>query len=462
MSSIGASEPRAAGAARLSFPIDAPLYEQYLYGYPHKLAYGPIEPALTLADIWSSEDKRALSLYVHVPFCEQRCGFCNLFTFANPGDEMPERFVDVLERQMVRTHGALGEATFTHYAIGGGTPTYLTAAQLERMFDALSARMGLRSGAAQGSVETSPLTATPEKLRVLRERGVRRVSIGVQSFVEGETEAIGRRQSTVVVHEALSRIRHQGFPTLNLDLMYGLPDQTEASLLGSLRAALVHNPEELYLYPLYVRPLTLIGKAARAGRDPAWDESRRRLYRAGREMLLSEGYAQVSMRMFRKTGAPGPLTDASYRCQKDGMVGLGPGARSYTDSVHYSTAYAVGAKKVRSILEGYLSASDDVFDLATWGVVLSDAEKRRRFVILSLLSDEGLDCDLYRERFGSEAAQDLPELGALAEVTVPAPLVERSAQRLLLTPSGVERSDQIGPFLMSEQVRSLVSGGPTA
>lgn len=452
-------------AERLRSPAVSPLagrlYEQYLYSYPHKLTYGAIEPPLPLAEVWSAERKDALSLYVHVPFCEQRCGFCNLFTFANPSEALPARYLRTLRRQMARTRAALGDARFAQYAVGGGTPTFLSADQLRELFQGLADELGLDAAAAPGSVETSPLTATADKLRVLRDRGVARISMGVQSFADTESASIGRRQAATTVHEAVRRIRDHDFPTLNLDLMYGLPDQTEASFVASLRAALDHRPEELYLYPLYVRPLTRLGRAPGSdAHDPDWDAERLAFYRIGRDLLLQEGYAQVSMRMFRRAGAP--ASTSLHRCQRDGMVGLGAGARSYTEGVHYSTAYAVGAQKVRSILETYVESDDSSFDHVSWGAVLTEEEKRRRFVILSLLHESGLDLEAYRGRFSSAALVDLPELQALLASPAPEPLVEHTAGKLVLTAAGLERSDQIGPFLMSEAVRRLTGEGPHA
>lgn len=156
------------------------------------------------------------------------------------------------------------------------------------------------------SVETSPSTATADRLAVLAERGTTRISIGVQSFVEAEARAAVRPQRRADVEAALDRIRDARIPVLNIDLIYGIDGQTEDSWRASLDAALGWRPEELYLYPLYVRPLTGLGRLdaeAGAAADAAWDEQRLRLYRAGRDHLLAHGYEQVSMRMFRRADA---------------------------------------------------------------------------------------------------------------------------------------------------------------
>src|SRR5690606_29815681 len=156
------------------------------------------------------------------------------------------------------------------------------------------------------------------------------ISIGIQSFFEEEVRAAGRVQKTDDVHLALERIRSVGFQTLNLDLIYGLPGQTVSTWLESLQMALAYHPEELYLYPLYVRPLTGMDKL-----DKNWDDVRLQCYRTGRDFLLENDYRQVSMRMFRANNTP--ENNTVYRCQEDGMLGLGCGARSYTREYHYSS-----------------------------------------------------------------------------------------------------------------------------
>jgi oxygen-independent coproporphyrinogen-3 oxidase len=424
--------------------LEGSPYVAYLYSYPHKTAYRSLDPPIDLGELWSSAIERPLFLYLHVPFCEMRCGFCNLFTEARPKEELVDRYLDAVERQISAVKRFLGGARFARFAIGGGTPTHLDARRLERVLSGVERELGVTIAEVPASVETSPETAEIDRLEVLRRHGVSRISIGVQSFDDHEVKLLGRFQQASRVGAALDRIRTLGFPTLNVDLMYGIPEQGTASWLDTLERALRFAPEELYLYPLYVRPLTGLGRRGVL----SWDGQRLEQYREGRAFLLSSGYRQISMRMFRRIDAPGEEGPA-YRCQEDGMIGLGPGARSYTDRVHYSTEYAVGASGVREIIEAF-NASDR-FDLARWGFVLDDEDRRRRFVILSLLAD-GLDLDAYLARFASEALDDLRSLDELIERG----LAEKRGRMLSLTDRGVERSDAIGPWLHSEKVTALM------
>ncbi|MFI7697806.1 STM4012 family radical SAM protein [Nonomuraea sp. NPDC049480] len=412
-------------------------YEGYVYAYPHKTAYRPLDPRPPLKEVWAGE--RPGALYVHIPFCEMRCGFCNLFTRTGAPEELVTAYLDTLERQAVQVRDALAETGFTTAAFGGGTPTYLSAGELARLIDLTERTMDVDLARIPLSVETSPATATPDRLSVLVERGTSRISIGVQSFIDEEVRSAVRPQKRAEVEAALDAIRAAGVPVLNIDLIYGIDGQTVESWLHSIEAALAWRPEELYLYPLYVRPLTGLGKQGRA-----WDDQRLELYRAGRDRLAAAGYEQVSMRMFR---LPGTGASTEYRCQTDGMVGLGCGARSYTSGLHYSFEYAVGARHVRSIIDDYVARED--FGVANVGFGLSLDERKRRHLIQSLLQAEGLSRALYLDRFGTDVLEDFP-LEALAD------WLRVDASTVGLTAEGLAHSDAIGPALFSPQVRRLM------
>jgi oxygen-independent coproporphyrinogen-3 oxidase len=420
-------------------------YQSYVYAYPHKTAYRSIEPGISLSELWSGEDKSALFLYFHIPFCEMRCGFCNLFTTVHPAGSLEADYLDALERQAKQTKLALGAASFARLAIGGGTPTYLSPAELGRVFD-LAEMMGADLARIPISVETSPMTATPERLAVLGQRHVSRISIGVQSFLESEVRAAGRPQRTADVHAALRRIRQTAIPTLNIDLIYGLPGQTVSTWLQSLKTALEYQPEELYLYPLYVRPLTGIEKL-----DRHWEDVRLDCYRAGRDFLLANGYHQVSMRMFKAAHAPqtdGPV----YCCQEDGMVGLGCGARSYTRQVHYATDYAVGRQGILDILGRYIRQTDADFSKAVYGFYLDADDQRRRYILKSLLHETGLSQAAYHRYYGTDALADYPLLLDFAAQG----WIACADGEYRLTASGLEYSDTLGPMLYSAHVRALM------
>lgn len=448
--------------------LDASPYQGYLYSYPHKLAYRGLEPEPPLREVWQGEQLDALFLYAHIPFCEMRCGFCNLFTRTHPPAEQVEAYLDALARQATAVRAeldAVGAPRFAGAAIGGGTPTYLSAEQLARLTAICeSIAPGYRGlGAA---VETSPATATAERIAVLEEAGCGRISMGVQSFIDAEAHAAGRPQRRATVDAAITRLRDSRIPVVNLDLIYGIPGQTMQNWEYSLRCVIDAAPEEIYLYPLYIRPETGLGRHGRGGQPG--DTTRLDMYRRGRDMLRAAGYEQHSMRQFqlrpdRRTRAtlPAPAApaaaapDREFACQRDGTIGLGCGARSYTTGLHYSFDYAVGVSAVRSIIDEYCRETD--FSRARFGYRMDAAEQARRWLIISLLTTDGLDLAEYRAQFDATAP------GAVsANLAYLQPLVERGWAELTdgrarLTAAGVERSDAIGPWLISPLVRAAMA-----
>ncbi|WP_406835762.1 STM4012 family radical SAM protein [Streptomyces sp. AHU1] len=446
-------------------PVTAPTgpprpYQSYTYAYPHKTAYRPLDPRPALRDLWAGESRRSLSLYLHIPFCEVRCGFCNLFTRIGAPGDLTGRYLDAVRRQAAAMREALGDGEtprFANAAFGGGTPTFLEAAELERLCDIAEREMGADLRAIPLSVEASPSTATADRLAVLAERGTTRLSLGVQTFVEEESRAAVRPQRRSEVEAALARIREAAFPVLNIDLIYGIDGQTAASWRHSLDAALAWRPEELYLYPLYIRPLTGLGRHADARTaDLEWDEQRLRRYREGRDHLLAHGYEQVSMRMFRRADAP-PQGPDDYACQTDSMIGLGCGARSYTSTLHYSFDYAVSMREIRGIIDDYTATED--FSRALHGRRVDEDEARRRHLLQSLLQAEGLPVADYRLRFGSDPRDDFPsEIGTLVARGW---LAHEEDERLRLSAEGLAHSDAIGPEFFSPAVRDAMAAYET-
>lgn len=422
-------------------------FQGYAYAYPHKMAYAALSPRIPLHELWAGEEKSALFLYAHVPFCEMRCGFCNLFTTTHPGQNLVTAYLDAFQREAEAVSECVGSAArMARVAIGGGTPTYLEPAELERLFRILDTNFAITPTAPK-AIELSPATTTPDRLSALRDWGITRVSLGVQSFVESETRALGRHQSPKAVREALTLLRAAQFPVLNIDLIYGAQGQTAASWRTSLEEALIFSPEEIFLYPLYVRPLTGLG---RHGDEPA--DNRQELYRIGRDLLKARGYRQISMRLFRRVTAAlpeGPM----YCCQEDGMIGLGPGARSYTKACHYSSEWAVGRAGVREIIQDYVEREADRFRFAEHGCTLPLEEQKRRYVIKSLLRIDGLDLRAYREEFGTEAMNDFPELKLLESTG----FTTRADDFLQLNEEGLACSDVIGPWLFSGEMRSRMA-----
>ncbi|MET3833037.1 oxygen-independent coproporphyrinogen-3 oxidase [Paenibacillus sp. DS2363] len=431
----------------LAFP-----YRSYLYSYPHKTAYRELDPPLPLGPLWERENTDTYFLYMHIPFCAARCGFCNLFTLPDRRDDTHERYVDALERQAKQWAPITSRRPYSRFAIGGGTPTLLNEVQLNRLFDFAEHVMGLDPAQASISVETSPDTVTEAKLAIMKERSVDRVSMGIQSFIEAEASAIYRPQKPQEVERALEKLTRYDFPLLNLDLIYGLPGQTVESWIYSLERVLAYEPGEIFIYPLYTRENTIVKPDDIRRQGP---DIRMELYKAARETLKSKGYVQYSMRRFAKEQSSSKVL-LPYSCQEEGMVGLGCGARSYTSEVHYASKYGVSYKATQSIIADYVAT--ERYDVADYGIVLSREEQRRRFILKALLHREGLTLSDYQQRFGTDVMSDYVWLAELLTEGMAELESDEDKQVLRLTEEGLGYSDAIGDWLISAEIREQMEG----
>lgn len=422
-------------------------YLNYVYSYPHKTSYRDFEQPRSLAEAWKQEDKSSLFLYVHIPFCEMRCGYCNLFTTTNPQEDLVTNYLDALERQAQVTAAFLqDDFHFEQLAFGGGTPTYLTAEQLQTSFNILEKHLKIKNLPA--SVEVSPATADHERLAVLKQLGVERISIGVESFDKDDLKSLGRPQTPAKVANALQQIRDSNIPRLNIDLIYGSANQSMQSWLYSIDQALDWQPEEIFIYPLYIRPLTGLGRKHQLDVE----DQRLKAYFAARERLLAAGYYQSSMRMFiRKDAAE---QKGRYRCQEDGMIGLGAGARSYTQSLHYSSHYAVGKPQIKQIIQDYNNTSVESFAQAGYGIEIDIEDQKRRYTLLSLLQVGGFSLTDYQERYSSDLLADIPQLRLLEKHQLAA--IDDST--ISLNEKGIAYSDLIGSWLFTDTIRQRMQG----
>ncbi|HCS51544.1 MAG TPA: coproporphyrinogen III oxidase family protein, partial [Planctomycetaceae bacterium] len=361
----------------LEAAIASDQYAGYAYAYPHKTSYRRLDPPVDLSSVWADEDRSRLYLYLHRPFCEMRCGFCNLFTASQPPSALVDQTLSAISVQSRTVADSVNPQSVAQIAIGGGTPTYLEADELRQVLEMIKRDWPVSLGCVPFSVEVSPATVDETKLKLLMDYGVRRISMGVQSFAERDLSSLGRPQSNDQVHNSIDLIRKCGVEIFNLDLIYGNHDQSETDWVRTVERGLSYRPEEMFLYPLYIRELTGLG---RTGRRPAGN--RRHLYELGRDLLLQAGYNQISMRMFRRNDID---YTTQHCCQEDGMIGLGPGARSYTSGLHYSSDYAVSGVGVRKIIAKFCGQEAREYSVADYGVRITHEEQCRRYLIRSLL-----------------------------------------------------------------------------
>lgn len=423
-------------------------YIQYMYSYPHKTAYRPLT-GVRFCDYASALAGKGHGLYLHIPFCQSKCGYCNLFSVTGIEQDEIDRYLDTIERQSEQYQTVLESvhAEFSELVIGGGTPLFLTERQLEQMFDVLERHFRF-SQKRELVVETAPNQTTLEKLAILKQVGVSRVSMGIQSFSDRELSTLKRQHTAQKARKALELIKTCDFPCVNVDFIYGIPGQNETSLLDSLKEALRFEPEEIFLYPLYVK------HGARMEREGVVLEPEAAFaqYQAARAFLCAEGYRQDSMRRFVRQQTARVFSECGFGTS----IGLGCGGRSYLGNLHFCSSYAITRSACIDRLRDYMCTKD--FMEITHGILLSEEEQKRRYLIRHLLIRPGLDKNRYQKLFGKDVLEEFPVLFEWMEQGfVELQRAEKQGDfgeqmYFTLTDVGLGLSDYLGPKLISTEV----------
>lgn len=267
-----------------------------------------------------AEPASPLGLYVHVPFCASTCDFCAFYQ-TTPTAGAVKRFLEFIARE-----AALVAWTrpITTVFWGGGTPGLLAPADLASLAAVIRARFG--GTPREWTVELAPASVTDARLAVLRDAGVTRVSMGVQSFQPELLDALGRQHTREQVFRAYDRVRAAGFPSVNLDLMFALPGQTAAEWAADVREAVALAPDHLSTYCLTFEEDTKLWVKLSQGRVKLDPEHEARLYEATWSQLADCGYAQYEVSNFSRPNHQCLHNLNTWRMHE--WIGLGPSAAS--------------------------------------------------------------------------------------------------------------------------------------
>jgi oxygen-independent coproporphyrinogen-3 oxidase len=340
-----------------------------------------------------------LGLYLHVPFCAERCHYCYYRSYARPTHEQTDHYIDVLLDELA-TYARMPAVTdrpvdFVYF--GGGTPSLLAARQIQKLFDGVKELFSFDS-TREVTFECAPQSATPDRLRVLRDVGVTRISMGVQQLDDEVLRKSGRIHRVENVLRAWERVNAIGFPVVNLDLMVGLVGETEESFFGSLERIIAMCPPSVTIYLLEIPPNTPLFHALQEHQieqPPApWDVKRERMRRAF-EQLEHSGYAIRSA--YAAVRDPDTCRFVYQDAQYHGadLLGLGVSSFSYFDGVHYQN---------QASLDRYLQSVSEHGHARARAYGLADDERMVREFILQLKLG-GASAACFQKKFGVNVAE---------------------------------------------------------
>ena len=242
-----------------------------------------------------------LALYIHVPFCETKCSYCNFNTYERIERLIPG-YLEAVKREAAYWGGALERPATGSVFFGGGTPSWLPPAELAGVLDVVRRVFRVEKG-AEITAEVNPGDAAARSLAVWREAGINRLSFGVQSLRDDELTLLTRRHSAREAVDAVARAREAGFDNVSVDLIYGLPRQTVAQWEESLEGAAALGMEHLSLYALGVEEGTPLHRDVEAGRVPAPDpDLAAEMYELAERRLAEAGYEHYEISNWAKPG----------------------------------------------------------------------------------------------------------------------------------------------------------------
>lgn len=330
-------------------------------------------------------------IYIHIPFCKTRCAYCDFYSTTS--DELKQRYVRALCRELELRRYYLQGAPIRTIYIGGGTPSQLDEKELDMLFHTLEAIYGLQA-AEEITIEANPDDLTDSYVNVLQRFPINRISIGIQTFDDPTLKLLNRRHTARQAIEAVERCRQAGFDNIGIDLIYGLPGETDRQWKHDLRQALALQPEHISAYHLTYEEGTPLYKLLQSHRIHEVDEdSSLRFFTTLMDTLAAAGYEHYEISNFCKPGRQAQHNSAYW--QGITYLGCGPSAHSYnTDSREWN----------EPSLKAYIHALERG-ERFFHGERLDNRARYNEYVMTSLRTRRGASPDKIAAQFGKELQQ---------------------------------------------------------
>jgi oxygen-independent coproporphyrinogen-3 oxidase len=360
------------------------------------------------------------SVYIHIPFCTNKCYYCDFNSFVTNNPQLIWDYLEALKREMERTFAARPIERVHTIFVGGGTPTFLNLEQMRFFLETVQEQLGpYWSDDLEYSMEANPGTTDREKLSLMRSLGVNRLSFGVQSFDNRLLKRLGRIHDTDDVYRSIDNALAVGFDNLSIDLMFGLPDQTEEIFQDTQDKAFQLPTSHFSAYSLKVEENTLFHTLYQKDQLPLpSEEAELSMYLMLIEQMEQHGYAQYEISNFAKPGRESRHNKTYWL--NDEYYGLGAGAHGYVDGVRH-----VNAGPLPVYLQMCREGLPRVEQFA-----VSRKEAMEDQMILGLRLREGVDLDRFAARFGVKAEEEFADV--IAEETAKG-MLEQVGRHLRLT-----------------------------
>lgn len=343
--------------------------------------------------------EKEIGLYIHIPFCKQKCYYCDFLSFSGC-EQTEERYVNALKKELIQyatenkimaKHNLESEILISTIYIGGGTPSYINEKYISEILKTVRENFKIKEN-AEITIEVNPGTVNKNKLQTYKESGVNRLSIGLQATQDELLRKIGRIHTYQDFLETYNMAREEvGFQNINIDLMINLPDQTIENVKESLKRIIELNPEHISVYSLIVEEGTPMEQMIKKGETKlASDDEERKMYWKVKNVLEKHKYIQYEISNFAK---PGFKSQHNWDCwsQKE-YIGIGLGASSFLEDTRYSN---------EKNLEKYIKNLEE--KMPNKNLILEEKlnfnSKMNEYMLLSLRKIEGVNIQEFKRKF---------------------------------------------------------------
>lgn len=351
-----------------------------------------------------------IGLYIHIPFCRQKCLYCDFPSFAGK-EGMMQAYVDALTAEIKSRRKEYPKKKVVSVFFGGGTPTALEIPMLEQLMQAVWENWDIAED-AEITTEANPGTLDRKMVNALKKMGFNRLSMGVQAWQNRLLKELGRIHTIEGFLENYQAVREAGFENVNVDLMFALPHQTMADWQETVKNITALRPEHISAYSLIIEEGTpFFDRYEKGLLEPASEELDREMYHWAVDYLAEMGYEQYEISNFAKKGRQSRHNRIYWQAEE--YLGMGLGSHSYMEGTRFHNRYD---------LQGYIAAKGDVSLSKEEVEVITETDALAEFMFLGLRLTEGVSFDRFRTRFGRELyeiygtqVRELTDVGLLAE-----------------------------------------------
>ena len=374
------------------------------------------------------KNTNTVGLYIHIPFCRQKCLYCDFPSWAGKEGQM-QGYVDALTKEIRKRGTEYTDQQVVSVFFGGGTPTTLTIPMLEQLMQAVFENWNIAED-AEITTEANPGMLDGEMAAALKKMGFNRLSMGVQAWQNRLLKELGRIHTIEVFRENFKAVREAGFTNINTDLMFALPNQTMEDWQETVKNIVAMNPEHISAYSLIIEEGTPFYDRYEKGElKPAEEELDREMYHWAVDYLAEHGYEQYEISNFAKKGRQSRHNRIYWQAEE--YLGMGLGSHSYMNGERFHNIYD---------LQEYIRADGDVSLLKEDIERITEEDALAEFMFLGLRLAEGVSFAGFQERFG----QGMKNIyGSQIEELVKDELLQEDEIGIRLTKRGVDISNYV-------------------